>query len=630
MQEQSMSSKWLGVSVLTMLAVVLAPPAFALEAAMTDGQYYFLVHSRCGSCHGENSGVPRAQSLDAMSAFSPERVYTALTTGNMSIHVEGLNDEQKRRVAMNLTGRPFGDAAARAAAAMPNRCAGAEPVGPASGLRGWPSANADPTNSGRFQSASEAGLAAEQIPRLSLKWSFGLPDSGGMRAQPVVTGGRVYLGSDNGNVYALDARSGCVYWSFHVGNPVVTAVSAGAMPQSKRRALYFGDWLAYVYALDAQTGEFLWKVRVDDHPAAKITGSPVLKPGGERLYVPVGSYEEGIAWNNPEYECCTSQGSVVALDTAGGKQIWKSYTIPERPRPVHRNSRGVQRFGPAGAGVWSAPTLDLARNAVYVGTANGYIDVPDHGSSDAVIAFDLDTGERLWSTQLLAGDHNCEQMFMPEEVARVDCPGYRQAPNDDVSGSPILVTTPGGGQILIAGQESSRITALDPDRNGEVLWVAQASDSMDGPAGMGMGPAADGSLYYRPVALPDGTGGMAALRTETGERAWYTTHPKPVNCPDPDAVTCSSGLSGAATVIPGAVFAGGRDGMLRAYSTNTGRVLWEYNTMRQFETGNEVSAKGGSIAAQGPAISGGMLFIGSGYAILESVPGNVLLAFGVD
>ena len=620
----------LKVFALVAVAILHVTPAWAVPMAMTDARYLILFEQHCGSCHGMTSTAPRAPNREALVAFSPERVYDALTTGPMVAHSSDLTDDEKRGIAMNVTGRPFGTGAARTAQAMPNRCADHASRAGSSPRSEWNGSNADPTTNARFQSADAAGLTANQVSRLVLKWSFGLPDSGAVRGQPIVVDGRVFLGSDNGMVYALNAKTGCVYWSFEVGKPVVTAVSVGPVSGSSgREAVYFGDFGANVYALDVATGEQLWKVDVDDHPMAKITGSPVLEPSGGRLYVPVGSWEEGISASNPTYECCTSQGSVVAIDTANGRQIWKSYTIPERPHPVRKNAAGIQLYGPSGAGIWSAPTLDLKRRAVYVGTANGYINVPDQGSSDAVIAFNLDTGERLWSTQLLAGDQNCKYFGMPDAIARIDCPGHIQGPNDDVSGSPILHTLPDGRQILIAGQESGRITALDPDHKGAVLWVAQAGDAMSG-QGSGMGPAADENLYYRPLELPGKSGGMAALRPETGERVWYTTHPKPMNCADPDAASCSSGVFGAATVIPGVVFAGGRDGMFRAYSTRDGKVLWEYNTMRVFETDNEVPAKGGSIGAQGPAIVGGMLYIGSGYSVIDSVSGNVLLAFGVE
>ena len=239
-----------------------------------------------------------------------------------------------------------------------------------------------------------------------------------------------------------------------------------------RHAAYFGDFQANVHAVDAETGEQLWTVRVDDHQMAKITGSPVLDTQGGRLYVSVASWEEA-AGSNLSYECCTSQGSVVALDTGTGRQIWKTYTIPERPRPFRKNSAGTQLYGPSGAGIWAAPTLDYRRRVVYVGTANGYVDVPDSGSSDAIIAFDLDTGKRRWSTQLLADDLNCGGGGTTDAERRMNCPGHVPNPNDDVSGSPVLYTLPNGRQILLAGQESGRTTALDPDDNGAVLWVAQ-------------------------------------------------------------------------------------------------------------------------------------------------------------
>ena len=408
--------------------LILAAASAGAQPGMTDARYLFLFHASCATCHGVHSTVPQAASLEALRAFSPERVYESLTVGTMSANAAELTDEQKRGLATYLTGKPFGSAVDRSADAMPNGCPRDAPPDPRLAGARWNGATADPASGARFQSAEDAGLTADQVPRLALKWSFGLPGSGGMRAQPVVVGGRVFLGSDNGFVYALDARSGCVHWSFEAGTPVVSAVSVGTVPGAERDAVYFGDWGAYIHAVDAASGQALWKVRVDDHPMAKITGSPVLEPGGQRLYVPVGSWEEGASLSNPGYECCTSQGSVVALDTATGAQLWKTYTIPERPGAVRRNYAGVQQYGPSGAGVWATPTLDIKRRAIYVGTANGYINVPDHGSSDAVIAFDLDTGARRWSTQLLAGDQNCGVSTMSEaECPEWSAPGTQAA-----------------------------------------------------------------------------------------------------------------------------------------------------------------------------------------------------------
>ena len=619
--------KWFGLA----LTVAVSLP-MASHAQVTSDRWLFLFEQECAACHGTESMVPNAVSREAFGMFAPERVLEALTTGSMAPNAIDLTAEEKRGLAEYVTGRPFGNVADRSAQAMPNRCGPGLAMSDPSAGPHWNGMSPDPTTSARFQPAAAAGLSVEQVPRLRRKWAFGFPDGSAVRGQPTVAGGRVFVGSDNGMVYALDARSGCVHWSFEAGKAVVTAISVGTVPGSRDRyAAYFGDFRANVHAVDAETGEQLWTTRVDEHEMTKITGSPVLDSKGERLYVTVGSWEEGPGLANLTYECCTSQGSVLALDAKTGRQIWKTYTIPERPRPVGKNSTGTQLYGPSGAGVWVAPTLDQRRGVLYVGTANGYINVPDAGSSDAIIAFDLDTGERRWSTQLLAGDLNCPGAIDAAE-RRTLCPGFVLTTNDDVSGSPVLHTLPDGRQILIAGQESGRITALDPDKSGAVLWVAQAGDVL-GPGGAGMGAAADGELYYRAIALPDQTGGMAALRPATGERVWYTTHPKPTNCSDPEADWCSSGQYGAATVIPGAVFGGARDGTLRAYSTDDGELLWEYHTMQEYETVNGVRATGGSISGHGPAIVGGMLFMGSGYNVGagSSVrPGNVLIAFGVE
>ena len=614
---------------------VLLP--MATWAQVTDSAYGVMFEAQCGVCHGTTSNVPNAVSREALRAFSPERVLKALTTGAMVVNASGLSEREKRGLSEYLTGRPFGNAADRLAAAMPNRCASGMPLRDPSAGPHWNGMSPDPTTSARFQPTAAAGLTVEQLPRLRRKWAFGFPDGGAVRAQPTVAGGRVFVGSDNGVVYALDAQTGCVHWSFDAGEAVVAAVSVGALTGSQDRYVaYFGDFRANVYAVDAETGEQLWTVSVDDHEMTKITGSPVLDPQGGRLYVSVASWEELQGMANMSYECCTSQGSVVALDAGTGRQIWKTYTIPERPRPIRKNSAGTQLYGPAGASIWVAPTLDYRRRVLYVGTSNGYINVPDAGSSDAVIAFDLDTGKRRWSTQLLANDLNCGGGGATAAELRINCPGYISSSfpgsgaNDDVSGSPVLYTLPNGRQILIAGQESGRTTALDPDNNGAVLWVAQAGDTIGPNQGGGLGAAADGEFYYRAVGFPDKTGAMAALRPATGERIWYTPHAKPTSCSDPEAGWCSSALLGAVTVIPGAVFTGGRDGILRAYSTGDGEILWEYNTMQEYETVNGVRAKGGSIGGHGPAIVGGMLFMGSGYSIVTSVPGNVLLAFGVE
>src|SRR6185436_558231 len=213
------------------------------------------------------------------------------------------------------------------------QCTAKPAFNPATGPR-WSGWGNDLMNS-RMQTAENAGLRSTQIQNLQLKWAFGFPNGSSAYGQPTIAGGRVYVGSDNGFVYALDAATGCVYWSFQSSGGVRTAISLGRA--GARFAAYFGDVKANVYAVDAETGALLWKKSAESHPLARVTGAPALYNG--RLYVPVASFEEGSG-PNPKYECCTFRGSVVAYDAATGEQVWKTYTIPERPRPTKKNSIG--------------------------------------------------------------------------------------------------------------------------------------------------------------------------------------------------------------------------------------------------------------------------------------------------
>ena len=406
-----------------------------------------------------------------MRQMTPERVLAAVTTGPMVVYAERMGDEQKRALAELATGKPFGGVADRTAAAMQNRCAGALELNDPFGQPRWNGWSPDPTRHHRFQPAAAGRVTADDVANLTLKWAFAIPGAASASwAQPAVVGGALFIGSDNGFVYALDARTGCVHWSYEAKGQVRTAVSIGEVKDipDVRYAAYFGDYMGYVSAVNAETGAELWVMRPDDHPAAKITGPPVLDPDGGRLYVPVASWEEipGVALT---YECCKFQGSVVAVDVNDGRQIWKTYTMPERPRPLKKNSAGTQLYGPAGAAVWNAPTLDLEHRALYVGTGNCYITEFfenrigfDGGACDAVMAFDMDSGKRLWSTQLLVSDPHAGGCGRGAD-RRLNCPGYVDGRDDDASGAPVLHTLPDGRRILIQGQESGRITALDPD-----------------------------------------------------------------------------------------------------------------------------------------------------------------------
>jgi polyvinyl alcohol dehydrogenase (cytochrome) len=395
--------------------------------------------------------------------------------------------------------------------------------------------------------------------------------------------------------------------------------------QGSRYAVYFGDVKANVYAVDAETGALLWKKSAESHPLARVTGAPALYNG--RLYVPVASFEEGSG-PNPKYECCTFRGSVVAYDATTGEQVWKTYTIPERPRATKKNSIGTQLYGPAGAAVWSAPTIDAKRGALYVATGDAYT-FPAAETSDAVMAFDLKSGIPMWTHQFTPNDAflvGCGS----GPTTRDNCPDVN-GPDFDFGNSPILRTLPNGKSVIVIGQKSGAAWAIDPDKDGALVWERKVGKgSMLG--GVEWGSAADDQYGYFATADAQAgadAGGLSALRLATGEEVWHA-RPPARECKPGDR-NCAQAQSAAISVIPGVVFSGATNGVMRAYSTSDGKVLWEYNSLLDYTTVNGVAAKGGSLNGPGPVIAGGMLFMNSGYAYLGfGAPGNVLLAFGVE
>jgi len=589
-----------------------------------------IYRKQCAKCH--DGGVERAPQAIAMKLMTPERVLAALTNGKMAEQGKALTTAEARAVSMFVTGKPFGSEEAPQQGVCTDSATAFDKPFSGPYWNGW---GAGASND-RMQPAAMAGLSADQVPKLKFKWAFAFPGAARALAQPTIAGGRIFAGSDSGRVYSLDARTGCIYWTFKADGTVRSAISIG--PVGDRWVAYFGDQRAQAYAVDAATGAQLWKVRVEQYPAAMITGAPALLEG--RLYVPFSSFEE-VTGGNSKYECCKFRGGVAALDASTGKQIWKSYTIPEEPHPVRKNKQGTQLWGPSGAGVWSSPTLDAKKHAVYVTTGDSYSDPPAR-TSDAFLAFDMDTGKMLWSRQMTEGD-----AFNLGCPSGDNCPEAK-GPDFDFGCSPNLVDLPNGKRALVAGQKSGMVHAIDPDQQGEVLWSVRvgkggslggvqwgnASDSENVyvalsdlkimPAGPS-DPGAHRSMFGFFKTDPKAGGGMFALKLTTGERVWYTPPP---GCGD--KLGCSPAQSAAVTAIPGVVFSGGVDGHLRAYSTADGRIVWDVDTAVEYKAVNGGKANGGSIDGPGPVVVGGMLYLNSGYGAFGGMPGNVLLAYSVD
>ena len=583
----------------------------------------------CAKCHLSPAPESRTPNRDSLRQRTPEAILDAMTSGAMVEQARSLTAEQKRQVAEYIAGRALKTSASVDVTAAPNHCPAqsdaAQFTNPMKGST-WNGWGADLGNS-RFQPAAAARLTADQVPKLKLKWALGFLNASSMYGQPTVAGGRVYAGANNGTVYSLDAKTGCIYWSFQAAGGVRTAPSIG--PVKNGYAVYFGDVKANVYAVDARTGKQIWTQRTDPHPNARITGAPALAKG--RLYVPVASLEE-LAGGNPEYECCTFRGSIVAYEAETGKQIWKTYTIQEEPRRIMKTSRGTQLWGPAGAAIWSAPTIDLKRGLLYAATGDAYT-APAAPTTDAVMAFDLKTGQVTWTEQLTANDSFVVGDCGGNSPTRSETCPPDLGPDFDFGSSPILSRLPNGRDILVIGQKSGVGWALDPEKQGAILWQHRVGKGST-LGGIEWGSATDGRLVYFPNADaswgPEQAGGLAAVMIRNGERVWFT-RPPPIPCQGNDDHNCIQSQSAAITVIPGVVFSASRNGIMRAYAAADGKIIWEYNTAHEYSTVNGVAGRGGGISGPGPTVAGGMLFMGSGYAELGiGSPGNVLLAFGIE
>lgn len=590
-------------------------PGLTSAAAQAPPNGAALYQTHCASCHDAPEG--RTPGRDALRARTGQAILTALEGGTMAVQGQALNAAERRAVAAYLgAGGPAqpGTTPAPVGACGTNATPFADPRASSH----WTSWGYDLSNS-RYQPSP--GLTAADVPKLTLKWAFGFPNGTQAFSQPTIASGRIFTGSDNGTVYALDAETGCTHWTFRAERPVRTAVTIAQVNRSgqARFAAFFGDIGANVYALDAATGDLLWKVKADNHRLARITGAPVFHDN--RLFVPVSSVEEASA-AQPNYPCCSFRGSVVAYDAATGDRLWRTFTIANEPREVGKTSVGTPIIKDAGAAVWNSPTIDVERNALYFGTGNAYTQ-PAVDTSDAVMALDLATGRRLWVNQLTPSD----AFVMNCRPGAENCPGA-VGPDFDFGNAPILRRLSGGGSIIVIGQKSGMVYGLNP-ADGRKIWEFRAGQGT-ALGGMEWGSAADDRFAYIPVSdvlrSPADAGGIFALGLETGERAWHTPAP-PLACTTGRG--CTGAQSAPASVMPGVVFSGSMDGHFRAYSTFDGKIIWDFDTAREFQTVNGVPARGGSIDAAGPAIAGGLVVTPSGYALFRGTPGNVLLVFSV-
>lgn len=611
-------------SICLMVLAILVPGRAALAAQGAEDELIF--NTQCALCHAATAAPPgspneKAPTRGQLQEFSAEAVLLALTNGKMQLQGSLLNDAQKRAVSEFASGKRL-SAASVGTAQVINKCTFERATRDPARGPSW-NGHGNGLAATRFQDRKAGGITAADLPRLKLKWAFGYAGVAAARTQPALAGGKLFVASENGEVHALDPATGCTFWTFKAQAGVRTAPSLAAYRKAgggKGFAVYVGDTRANLYAIDSDTGEQVWTARVDQHQAAAITGAPIVYDG--RVFIGTqGLGEEGRGASGG-YECCTFRGSLSAYDANSGRKLWQTFTVDE-PRPRARNKDGVQMWGPAGGAIWSAPSIDVKRGLVYAATGNGYSD-PAQPMTDSVIAFDQKTGAVRWHRQLIAAD----QWAMGCEAKNPDNPGCPETlgPDYDISATPILARA-GKRDLIVVPQKSGIAYALDPDRQGAIVWQQQFGNA----SGLGgqWGGAVDATHFYTGtngfLAVP---GGMTALRLTDGSIAWQQG-PQPLLCGE-KRQGCGAGQGAAVTAIPGAVFSGAHDGGLRAYASNDGRILWTFDANREFDTVNGVKANGASMDGAGPVVVGGMMFVNAGYGGLVGRPGNVLLAFGLD
>lgn len=590
----------------------------------------------CASCH-DDGGKSGAPSYEAIRMLNRATVKYALELGYMKIQAK---DVPKADLAELINWLPSAEGTNDAwvnEARCPVKLREVK-------LDGQPrtSTTFGVTNAAnRAQTAEQTGLTRDQMKDLEVAWVAAFPQTPTMRSQPVIVGDTLFIAAtDAGRLYALDTNSGCVKWHYVSDMTLRSSLSFAEM-ENGQGAIIMGDAAGFVHAVDAKTGRKLWVSNARLNEYNRITGAPVVHEG--KVITPVSAIEVNYAGQD-DYECCKGQGAVIAFDLKTGKKLWTGTTM-DPAQPTRLGRTGTQQWGPSGAIIWSTPVIDAKRNVAYAGTGEN-VSWPATDTSDAIIAYDLDTGAKRWVFQATKADiwnYACGR-----RGANCDWPGEYHSPDHDFGATSMLVKRTDGSELVIAGQKSGVVWALNAD-NGQLVWSNKVGrGSANGGAHWGM--AFDGELIFAPMNDPNRPGapgenpnfgaGIHALDAMTGEIRWsykpnqrdcgaelpvakayapspewriqrvtapvlpaarVVTPPRPATPPaapasaSPGAAPvaaaappprptgiCRLGMSPAPLLVDGAVVTGTTQGMLRIFDAKTGDVLFEYMTNRDF------------------------------------------------
>jgi polyvinyl alcohol dehydrogenase (cytochrome) len=628
---------WIGLAA----GVVLALGAWTAGQAQSPQQMPHpgasIYRLRCAACH-DNPEATRAPAKATLSAMSVPVLNFALTKGKMQAQAAGLSEDERVQLIEYLTGksRATSDTWSQAMACKTPARPFDPRVTPAVLTFGFDARQT------RTLTARQTGLTRAKLSSLELAWAIGFPVTTMVRAQPAVVGSMVFLPmAESAAMYAFDVSDPakpCLRWVYHTPNgaPLRTSAAYGVTADGTP-LLVFSGLDTTVHAVDARTGKALWTRTVGVYSYSLTTGTPrVLK---DRVIVPVSQFEIMEAHDN-KVACCTNHGYVLSLDPKTGAQQWRYDTMPDAAT-VRDRGDGKPLLGPSGAPIWNSPVVDERRGLIFFGTGESN-SPPAHPNTDALVAIRLKDGTEAWSHQATADDIfnvGCGRSPRPEMLNCVQASEtvYRDV---DFGASLILGRLQDGRDLLFAGQKSGAVWALDPD-TGKVAWRRDIGTGAPN-GGIHWGIALSGDTLVVPVAQigrplpggpaidPDLTPGLYGLDAASGEIRWrFAARPDCENGRDKKAPRCTRlyGFSGAPTVIDGAVVEGSLDGVLHVIDASTGKLLWRYDTLRDFETLNGVAGRGGSIDAASIVGVNGLVLVGSGYGMFGQAPGNVLLAF---
>lgn len=614
------------LSALTIFSVfllfTLVLPTVAVQA-QEDHPGKAVYQKACATCHDKPEET-RAPAFETLMQMTAGTITTALTSGKMQPQGETLTLAEKSDLVGYLTSETEGD---EWIANM--MCPADRKIADFSRVK--VSSFGFDRNNTRYLSAEQAGMSANDFKNLELAWTLAFPGVTGMRSQPAVVGDTLFLPvAENAKVYAINvAGQPCIQWVYQ-SDAILRSGAAFGEQSNGRKIIAVNDYGGAVHVIDASTGQRLWKTQVGIYKLSLGTGTPTIFNG--IVYVP-GSQNEISHGASETFLCCLTHGIFAALDADTGKQLWLTHTM-EDAKPVRDRGDGQMLWGPSGAPVWTSPVVDAKRGVLYVGTGEA-TSAPAHPNTDAILAIDLKDGHIHWSLQATANDIfltgcrngglNCEKDTVYLDV--------------DFGASLILAQRPDGSEVVLAGQKSGTLWALDPGNKGKVVWKQQFGTG-SAVGGIHWGIAYDGKQVYAPInrayntSTPPPGGkekpGIHAVDVMTGKRVWTFAAEADCSGDRKERVrSCESriGFSGAPTVIDGVVVSGSIDGFLRVFDSQTGQLLFRFNAAREFDSINGVSARGGSIDNATIVASNGLLLVSSGYGLFNETPGNVLMAF---